>query len=49
MGIGTQKILLRKERKEGICGQRRGCKGNESRDHFLKRESMCISLVQGEN
>jgi hypothetical protein len=33
-----------KKRKENH-GQKRGCKRNGSGDHFLKRESMCNSLV----
>jgi hypothetical protein len=38
--------LLRKERKERkFMGKERGCKKNGSGDHFLKRESMCNSLV----
>jgi hypothetical protein len=45
MGIWTHEILLRKERKEGNLWAEGRRQEDESGDHFLKRESMCNSLV----
>jgi hypothetical protein len=46
MGILTHEILLRKVRKEGkFMGRGGGGRVNWFVDHFLRRESMCSSLV----
>jgi hypothetical protein len=44
--LDPQNIAEEGKRRKEIHGQKRGGKGNGSGDHFLRRESMCSSLVR---